>query len=143
MLFRYDVDIENYNIILITTMARIAGVNLPKEKRIEIGLMAIFGIGRSTSIKILEKLKIDRNTKVQDLSEADVSILREEIAKLETEGDLKRQVAADIKRLQEIGSRRGFRHRLGLPLRGQRTRYNARTRKGKKRTIANKKKAVK
>jgi len=124
-------------------MARIAGVNLPKEKRIEIGLMAIFGIGRSTSIKILEKLKIDRNTKVQDLSEADVSILREEIAKLETEGDLKRQVAADIKRLQEIGSRRGFRHRLGLPLRGQRTRYNARTRKGKKRTIANKKKAVK
>ncbi len=124
-------------------MARIAGVNLPKEKRIEIGLMAIFGVGRSTSLSILERLKINRNIKVMDLSEADISILREEIAKLITEGDLRRQVTSDIKRLQEIGSRRGFRHRLGLPLRGQRTRYNARTRKGKKKTIANKKIATK
>jgi len=124
-------------------MARIAGVNLPKEKRIEIGLMSIFGIGKSTSIKLLEKIKIDRNKKVKDLSEEEISTLREEIAKLITEGDLKRQITADIKRLQEIGSRRGFRHRIGLPLRGQRTRYNARTKKGKKKTIAGKKKAVK
>jgi len=120
-------------------MARVAGVNLPKEKRIEAALTSIFGIGKKLSIQILEGSGIDKNTKVQDLSEKEVSILRERIDKLTTEGDLKRKVAMDIKRLQEIGSYRGFRHKRNLPVRGQRTRYNARTKKGKKQTIANKK----
>jgi small subunit ribosomal protein S13 len=120
-------------------MARVAGVNLPKEKRIEIALTAIFGIGRNLSIQILEGSGINKDTKVQDLSEKEVSILRERIDKLITEGDLKRKVAMDIKRLQETGSYRGFRHKRNLPARGQRTRYNARTKKGKKKTIANKK----
>ncbi len=124
-------------------MARIAGVNLPKEKRIEAGLTAIFGIGRNQSAQILEEAKIDKDKKIQDLTEEEITLLREIIGKMTTEGDLKRKVAMDIKRLQEIGSYRGFRHRRGLPCRGQRTRYNSRTKKGKKKTIANKKTVTK
>lgn len=124
-------------------MARIAGVNLPKEKRIEAGLTAIYGIGRMLSKKILAETGIDKNIKVKDLSDADITKLRESIGKMQTEGDLKRKVAMDMKRLQEINSHRGFRHKKGLPVRGQRTRYNARTRKGKKRTVANKKTVTK
>jgi small subunit ribosomal protein S13 len=124
-------------------MARIAGVNLPKEKRIEIALTAIFGVGRSSSIKIIGEANIDKDTKIKDLTEAEEARLREIIGRYTTEGDLKRKVVLDIKRLQEIGSYRGFRHKRGLPVRGQRTRYNCRTRKGKKKTIANKKIAAK
>jgi small subunit ribosomal protein S13 len=124
-------------------MARVGGVNLPKEKRIEIALTAIFGVGKSTSIQLLKSASVNKDTKVKDLSENEIGTLRELIAKLTTEGDLKRKVALDIKRLQEIGSYRGFRHKRGLPVRGQRTRQNARTRKGKKKTIANKKIATK
>jgi small subunit ribosomal protein S13 len=120
-------------------MARVAGINLPKEKRIEVALTAITGIGKSISISILSKLGIDVNIKVKDLSEDDVNKLRDEVAKFTLEGDLRRKVAMDIKRLQEIGSYRGFRHKKGLPVRGQRTRTNCRTRKGKKKTVANKK----
>ncbi len=124
-------------------MARIAGVNLPKEKRIEVGLTSIFGIGRSLSKKILNELNIDLNIKVKDLSDAEVGKLREAIGKLTLEGDLRRKVSMDIKRLQDIGSYRGFRHRKRLPVRGQRTKTNARTKRGKKVTIANKKVATK
>ena len=124
-------------------MARIAGVNLKKEARIAVALTAIFGVGRSTSVKLLKEAKIDPNTKAQDLSEDQLGLLRKLIEKIATEGDLKRKVAMDIKHLQEIGSYRGFRHKRGLPVRGQRTRYNCRTRKGKKKTIANKKIATK
>ena len=124
-------------------MARIAGVNLPKEKRIEPALTTIFGIGRNSSTKILKDTGINKDTKVQDLTEQEIGMLRESISKLITEGDLKRKVAMDIKRLQEIGSYRGFRHKRGLPARGQRTRYNARTKKGRKKTIANKKTVTK
>lgn len=124
-------------------MARIAGVNLPKEKRVEAALTAIFGVGRSQSASILEETGINKDTKVQDLTEDEVRLLREKIEKLATEGDLRRKTAMDIKRLQEIGSYRGFRHKKGLPSRGQRTRYNSRTKKGKKKTIANKKVATK
>ncbi len=124
-------------------MARIAGVNLPKEKRVEIGLTAIFGIGRKLSGQILEAANIDKNTKVKDLTEDEVARLRELIDKQPTEGDLKRKIAMDIKRLNEIGCYRGFRHKRNLPVRGQRTRQNCRTRKGKKKTIANKKKVAK
>ncbi len=120
-------------------MARIAGVNLPKEKRVEIGLTAIYGVGRSLSAKILKETGVNKDTKVGELSDGDITKIREHIAKLQTEGDLKRKIAMDLKRLQEINSVRGFRHKKGLPVRGQRTRYNARTRKGKKRTVANKK----
>jgi small subunit ribosomal protein S13 len=124
-------------------MARIAGVNLPKEKRIEAALTAIYGIGRNTATAIVEDAKINKDTKVQDLSENEVDILRKSIEKLTIEGDLKRKVALDIKRLQEVGTYRGFRHKRGLPSRGQRTRQNARTKKGKKKTIANKKTVTK
>ncbi|MBT4917392.1 30S ribosomal protein S13 [Candidatus Peregrinibacteria bacterium] len=124
-------------------MARIAGVNLPKDKRIEAGLTAIFGIGRQLAKKIVEESKINPDTKIQDLTEEEEVLLRSLIEKYSTEGDLKRKVAMDVKRLQEIGSYRGFRHKKGMPVRGQRTRYNARTRKGKKRTVANKKIATK
>jgi len=120
-------------------MARIAGVNLPKEKRIEVGLTAIYGIGRSLSNKILSEAKIDINKKVEELSENEVAAIREIIAKFPTEGDLKRKIAMDIKHLQETGTYRGIRHKKGLPVRGQRTRYNCRTRKGKRKTVANKK----
>lgn len=124
-------------------MARIAGVNLPKDKRIEVALTAIFGIGRSLSKQLLEKLKINPDTKVKDLSESDINKLREAIDKIATEGDLRRKVSMDIKQLQEIGTYRGFRHKRGLPCRGQKTKTNARTKKGKKKTVANKKIATK
>ncbi len=124
-------------------MARIAGVNLPKEKRIEVALTAIYGIGRQVSKKILQELKINLNTKVKDLTEAEVGKLREHIGKMATEGDLRRKVSMDIKRLQDIGSYRGFRHRRRLPVRGQRTKTNARTKKGKRVAIAGKKIAAK
>lgn len=120
-------------------MARIAGVNLPKEKRVEVGLTYILGIGRSMSKKILTELRINLNTKVQDLTEDQVNKLRERISKLQTEGDLRRKVQMDIKHLVDTGTYRGLRHRRGLPVRGQKTRKNARTRKGKKKTVANKK----
>ncbi len=122
-------------------MARIAGVDLPREKRIEIGLTYIFGIGRKSANDILEATGINPDTRVKDLTEEDATKLREYIDKnYEVEGDLRRNVALNIKRLVEIGCYRGVRHRKGLPVRGQRTKTNARTRKGPKKTIANKKK---
>ncbi|MBI4231814.1 30S ribosomal protein S13 [Candidatus Peregrinibacteria bacterium] len=124
-------------------MARVAGVNLPKEKRIEAALTAIHGVGRSLSARIIKEANLDKDTKVKDLTENEVGTIRSIIEKISTEGDLKRKTAMDIKRLQEIGSYRGFRHKKGLPVRGQRTRYNARTRKGRKKTVANKKIATK
>ncbi len=122
-------------------MARIAGVDLPKDKRVEIGLTYVYGIGRTSAKKILDETGINPDTRVKDLTEAEEAKLRECIDKeFVVEGDLRRQNALDIKRLMEIGSYRGTRHRKGLPVRGQRTKTNARTRKGPKRTIANKKK---
>ena len=124
-------------------MARIAGVNLPKEKRIEAALTAIYGIGRNQSKEIIDTLGLSKDTKVKDLTETEVTKLREYVEKMPIEGDLRRKSQMDIKRLQETGTYRGFRHRRGLPSRGQRTRYNSRTKKGKKKTIANKKAAPK
>jgi len=122
-------------------MARIAGIDLPKDKRIEIGLTYVYGIGRTSALKILEAAGVNPDTRVKDLTESDESALRDVIDKhYVVEGDLRRRVALDIKRLTEIGCYRGTRHRRGLPVRGQRTKTNARTRKGPKRTIANKKK---
>ncbi|MBQ8267991.1 MAG: 30S ribosomal protein S13 [Clostridia bacterium] len=122
-------------------MARIAGVDLPNNKRVEIGLTYIYGIGLTTSKKILADTGINPDVRVKDLTEEDISKLREYIDQnLEVEGDRRRTVALDIKRLIEIGSYRGLRHRKGLPVRGQRSKTNARTRKGPKRTVANKKK---
>ena len=122
-------------------MARIAGVDLPNEKRVEIGLTYIFGIGLTTSKKILADTGINPDTRVKDLTEDDISKLREYIDhNLQVEGDRRRTIAFDIKRLIEIGSYHGLRHRKGLPVRGQRSKTNARTRKGPKKTIANKKK---
>jgi small subunit ribosomal protein S13 len=116
-------------------MARIEGVDLPRDKRIEIALTYIYGVGRTTSGKILEKTGVDKNVRVRDISEADLQLLRDEIAQLTTEGDLRREVQLNIKRLQEIGSYRGLRHRRSLPVHGQRTRTNARTRRGVKKTV--------
>ena len=122
-------------------MARIAGIDLPKDKRIEIGLTYIYGIGRKSAKDILEKTGVNPDTRVKDLTEAEENKLREAIDHEYTvEGDLRRSVALDIKRLTEIGCYRGIRHRKGLPVRGQNTKNNARTRKGPKRTVANKKK---
>ena len=122
-------------------MARIAGVDLPRDKRVEIGLTYIFGIGRKTASDILAATGINPDIRVKDLSEDDVTKLRDYIdANCNVEGDRRREVALDIKRLIEIGSFRGLRHRKGLPVRGQRSKTNARTRKGPKKTIANKKK---
>ena len=122
-------------------MARIAGIDLPKDKRIEIGLTYIYGIGRKSAQDILEKTGINPDTRVKDLTEVEEAKLREVIDQDYTvEGDLRRQVALDIKRLTEIVCYRGLRHRRGLPVRGQRSKTNARTRKGPKKTIANKKK---
>ncbi len=122
-------------------MARIAGIDLPKDKRVEVGLTYIYGIGPNTATKILKETGVNPDTRVKDLSEDDVAKLREYIDKnLTVEGDLRRNVALNIKRLVEIGCYRGIRHRRGLPVRGQRTKTNARTRKGPKKTIANKKK---
>ena len=122
-------------------MARIAGVDLPREKRVEIGLTYIYGIGRKSANDILKAANINPDTRVKDLTEADEAALRDIIDKNYTiEGDLRREYAMNIKRLTEIGCYRGIRHRRGLPVRGQRTKTNARTRKGPKKTIANKKK---
>ena len=122
-------------------MARISGVDLPREKRVEIGLTYIFGIGVKTSQEILAATGVNPDTRVKDLTEQDVNKIREYIEhNLKVEGDLRRDVALDIKRLIEIGSYRGVRHRKGLPVRGQRTRTNARTRKGPAKAIANKRK---
>ncbi|SHF10354.1 SSU ribosomal protein S13P [Seinonella peptonophila] len=122
-------------------MARISGVDLPRDKRVEVGLTYIFGIGRSLSKKILTEAGVNPDTRVRDLTEDEVSKLRGYIDKqLVVEGDLRREVALNIKRLIEIGSYRGIRHRRGLPVRGQSSKTNARTRKGPRRTIANKKK---
>ena len=122
-------------------MARIAGIDLPKEKRVEIGLTYIYGIGPTSANKILEKAGINPDTRVKDLTDAEEAKLREIIGhEYVVEGDLRRNVAMDIKRLTEIGCYRGVRHRKGLPVRGQRSKTNARTRKGPKRTVANKKK---
>ncbi|WP_300375395.1 30S ribosomal protein S13 [Clostridium sp.] len=121
-------------------MARIAGIDLPREKRVEIGLTYIYGIGLPTSQKILEVTGVNPDTRVKDLTEDEVNLIRNYIKDLTVEGDLRREVALNIKRLVEIGSYRGIRHRKGLPLRGQKTKTNARTRKGPKKTIANKKK---
>ncbi|MBD7912735.1 MULTISPECIES: 30S ribosomal protein S13 [Clostridium] len=122
-------------------MARIAGIDLPREKRVEIGLTYIFGIGLATSQKILAATGVSPDARVKDLTEDEVNEIRTYINKnLNVEGDLRRDVALNIKRLQEIGCYRGIRHRKGLPVRGQKTKTNARTRKGPKKTIANKKK---
>ena len=121
-------------------MARIAGVDLPNEKRVEIGLTYIFGIGLSTSKKILAATGVNPDTRVRDLTEDEIQKLRNEIDNYNVEGDLRRDIALDIKRLMEINCYRGIRHRKGMPVRGQRSKTNARTRKGPKRTIANKKK---
>jgi small subunit ribosomal protein S13 len=122
-------------------LARIAGVDLPKNKRVEIGLTYIFGIGRSSSQKILEQAGVDPNKRVRDLSEEEVGLLRKAIDNgYRVEGDLRREISMNIKRLMDIGCYRGLRHRRGLPVRGQRTRSNARTRKGPRRAIGGKKK---
>ena len=124
-------------------MARISGVNIPDEKRIEAGLTLVYGIGRSLSREILNNLNIKLDTKVKDLNEVDLNKLLEYIGKIPVEGDLRRRRQLDIKRLQEIGCYRGNRHRKRLPVRGQRTKTNARTRKGKRVTVANKKQVTK
>ena len=121
-------------------MARIAGVDLPKEKRVEIGLTYIYGIGLPTSQKILKDTGINPDTRVKDLTEDEVNSIRNIVKEMTIEGDLRREVALNKKRLVEIGCYRGIRHRKGLPVRGQKTKTNARTRKGPKKTIANKKK---
>ena len=123
-------------------MARIAGVDLPREKRIEIGLTYIYGIGRNTSNKILKEAGVNPDTRVRNVTDDEVRKISEAIERLGVvvEGDLRREIALNIKRLQEIGCYRGIRHRKGLPVRGQNTKNNARTRKGPKRTVANKKK---
>ncbi len=122
-------------------MARIAGVDLPREKRVEIGLTYIYGIGRSSSNRILAEAKVNPDTRCRDLTDEEVKRISEVIDQTQVvEGDLRREIALNIKRLQEIGCYRGIRHRKGLPVRGQNTKTNARTRKGPKRTVANKKK---
>ena len=122
-------------------MARIAGVDLPREKRVEIGLTYVYGIGRVSSNKILAQAGVNPDVRVRDLSDDDVKKIQEVIDEtMVVEGDLRREIALNIKRLQEIGCYRGIRHRKGLPVRGQKTKTNARTRKGPKKTVANKKK---
>jgi small subunit ribosomal protein S13 len=124
-------------------MARIAGVDIPREKRLEIALTYVFGVGRSTSLKVCSELGLNPDTRVRDLTDDEVNRIRVYVDQnLRVEGDLRRDVAQDIKRKIEIGSYQGVRHRKGLPVRGQRTHTNARTRKGPKKTVANKKKAV-
>ena len=125
-------------------MARIAGVDIPREKRLEVSLTYVFGIGRSTAKQIALAVEVDPATRVKDLTEAEVLKIRSWIdANIQTEGDLRREVSQDIKRKMEIGCHQGIRHRKGLPVRGQRTQTNARTRKGPKRTVAGKKKVIK
>lgn len=120
-------------------MARISGVNVPPHKHVVIGLTSIYGIGRSSAAKICAAAKVETNTKVKDLTEAELEALRTEIDNYEVEGDLRREYSMNIKRLLDLGCYRGIRHRRGLPLRGQRTKTNARTRKGPRRAIAGKK----
>ena len=120
-------------------MARIAGVDLPKEKRVEIGLTYIYGIGRTSSNKILAEAKVNPDTRVKDLTDEQVQAIRKAMDSYKVEGDLRREVALNIKRLTEIGCFRGIRHRRGLPVRGQRTKTNARTRKGPRKLISKKK----
>ena len=121
-------------------MARIVGIDLPREKRVVIGLTYIYGIGRATSEKIIEEAGINPDTRVRDLTEEEVQKLRDIIGKMKVEGDLRREISLNIKRLSEIGCFRGVRHRRGLPVRGQRTKTNARTRKGKIKTVSAKRK---
>ena len=123
-------------------MARIAGVDLPIEKRVEIGLTYVYGIGHATAVKVLAKAGVNPDTRVRDLTDEEVSKIREAIDDTHTvaEGDLRREIALNIKRLMEVGCYRGIRHRKGLPVRGQKTKTNARTRKGPRKTVANKKK---
>ena len=123
-------------------MARIAGVDLPREKRVEIGLTYVYGIGHSTAVKVLKKAGVNPDTRVRDLTDDEVSKIREAIDETHTtvEGDLRREIALNIKRLMEVGCYRGIRHRKGLPVRGQKTKTNARTRQGPRKTVANKKK---
>ncbi len=122
-------------------MARIAGVDLPREKRVEIGLTYVYGIGHSSAVRILNEAGVSLDTRVRDLTDDEVSRIRDVIDRTQTvEGDLRREVALNIKRLIEIGCYRGIRHRKGLPVRGQKTKTNARTRKGPRKTVANKKK---
>ena len=123
-------------------MARIAGVNIPNHQHAEIALTAIFGIGRTRAQKICDAAGVTRSTKIKDLTDADMERLRDEVAKFTVEGDLRREVTMNIKRLMDIGTYRGIRHRKGLPVRGQRTRTNSRTRKGKRKTVAGKKKVA-
>ncbi len=124
-------------------MARLAGVDLPKNKRGEIGLTYIFGIGHSSARNILDKAGISYDTKVDDWTDAEVASLRKILSEYKLEGELRSEIQLNIKRLMDVGCYRGVRHRLGLPVRGQNTRNNARTRKGRKKTVANKKKATK
>ena len=124
-------------------MARIAGINIPPHKHAEIGLTAIFGIGRTRARKICEATGIAYSKKIKDLTDGDLEKIREQIEQFTIEGDLRRETTMNIKRLMDIGCYRGVRHRIGLPVRGQSTKNNARTRKGRKKTVANKKKATK
>ncbi|WP_100332811.1 30S ribosomal protein S13 [Bacillus xiapuensis] len=121
-------------------MARVAGVDIPRDKRVVISLTYIYGIGRSTAEKILAEAGVSQDTRVRDLTEDELTKIREIIDQLKVEGDLRREISLNIKRLMEIGSYRGIRHRRGLPVRGQNTKNNARTRKGPRKTVANKKK---
>jgi small subunit ribosomal protein S13 len=123
-------------------MARIVGVDIPNDKRVVVSITYIYGIGRTTAQKICKAAKVDENIRVKNLTEEQLSAIRKEISKYHVEGDLRREVALNIKRLTEIGCYRGMRHRKGLPVNGQRTRTNARTRKGKRKTVANKKVAT-
>ncbi|KQS48714.1 MULTISPECIES: 30S ribosomal protein S13 [Flavobacterium] len=124
-------------------MARIAGVDIPKNKRGVIALTYIFGIGKSRAIEILEKAQVSQDTKVQDWNDDEIGAIREAVSYFKIEGELRSEISLNIKRLMDIGCYRGIRHRSGLPLRGQRTKNNSRTRKGKRKTVANKKKATK
>ena len=124
-------------------MARIAGVDIPKNKRGVIALTYIFGIGRSRAVEILEKAQVSQDTKVQDWNDDEIGAIREAVSYYKIEGELRSETSLNIKRLMDIGCYRGIRHRSGLPLRGQRTKNNSRTRKGKRKTVANKKKATK
>lgn len=124
-------------------MARIAGVDIPKNKRGVIALTYIFGVGKSRAIEVLEKAQVSQDTKVQDWNDDEIGAIREAISYYKIEGELRSEVSLHIKRLMDIGCYRGIRHRSGLPLRGQRTKNNSRTRKGKRKTVANKKKATK
>lgn len=121
-------------------MARIAGIDIPRNKRVVVSLTYIYGIGLNTSQQVLAAAKVNEDTRVKDLSEDEINAIRQEIEQIKVEGDLRREVNLNIKRLMEIGSNRGIRHRRGLPVRGQRTKTNARTRKGPRRTVSGKKK---